>query len=91
MTNDEDWRGEVCEQCVFWATFSEHRDAMGQCGMMNAPESIVTAYPLVRKIGTIKWDLTNGPNGDVLEGMEFSAQMVTPHDFGCKAFQRREE
>lgn len=75
----------ACNNCEFWAELDKEK---GECGMVTAPESIVAITPIIRtgSKGAFEGTSEHDPR---FSGIEFSASMITPHDFCCTAWQER--
>jgi len=81
---------ETCKTCEFWAAYGEPDSAKGECGMITEHETRVTVVPMFRRKNA--GEAFRGievHDKDFPAGIEFSAVLVTPPDFGCDSWQER--
>jgi len=62
----------------------------GECGMIREHETRVMIVPMVCTNGKKQFRGIEENDIDIPSGWEFSAAMITPHDFGCDSWQGEE-
>ena len=76
-------RNKHCRHCVFWAAVG---GVYGECGMITAPETLVTIIPRISARDDCYYQPIDGDD-ERFANVKFNCAMITPEDFSCSAWQ----